>query len=97
MRFCDHSEIRQQQTLRAEPRYLVTSHEAQVAKGLAALSDLCGSLVCDVLTPAGIHGLYGAAILAYGYQSCGHGSKTGGGGRWRWGTREREKQEKVLV
>lgn len=50
--------------------YLVTSHEAQVAEGLAALSDLCGSLVCDVLTPAGIHGLYGAAVLAYGYQSC---------------------------
>lgn len=84
----------------AEPCYLVTSHEAQVAEGLAALSDLCGSLVRDVLTPAGIHGLYGTAVLAYGYQSCGHRRKTEGrgGGRWGWMEGgEGEKQEKVLV
>lgn len=67
---------RQQQTLWAEPCYLVTSHEAQVAEGLAALSDLSGSLVCDVLTPAGIHSLYGTAVLAYGYQGYGHMRKT---------------------
>lgn len=69
-------ETRQQQTLWAEPCYLVTSHEAQVAEGLAALSDLCGSLVCDILTPAGIHSLYGTAVLANGYQSCGRGGET---------------------
>lgn len=51
--------------------YLVTSHEAQVAEGLAALCDLSGPLVCDVLTPAGVHRLYGAAVLADGYQGCG--------------------------
>lgn len=72
--------------------YLVTSHEAQVAEGFAALSDLCGPLVCDILTPAGIHSLYGAAVLAYGYQSCGHRRK-----ETREREREREKQEKVLV
>lgn len=88
-------ETRQQQTLQAEPCYLVTSHKAQVAEGLAALSNLSGSLVCDVLTPAGIHSLYGAAVLAYGYQSCGHGRKDREG--VREGGREREKQEKVLV
>lgn len=54
------------------PPYLVTPHEAQVTQRLAALRDLRGSLVCDVLTPAGVHGLDGAAVLAYGYQSCGH-------------------------
>lgn len=67
---------RQQQTLWGEPCYLVTSHEAQVAEGLAALSDLSGSLVCDVLTPAGIHSLYGTAVLSYGYQGYGHMRKT---------------------
>lgn len=51
--------------------YLVTSHEAQVAEGLAALCDLSGPLVRDVLTPAGVHRLYGAAVLADGYQGCG--------------------------
>lgn len=60
--------------------YLVTPHEAQVTQRLAALRDLSGSLVCDVLTPAGVHGLDGAAVLAYGYQSCGH---MGGGGKRR--------------
>lgn len=61
--------------------YLVTPHEAQVAQRLAALSDLSGSLVRDVLTPAGVHGLDGAAVLAYGYQSCGHmGRGRRGGG-----------------
>ena len=86
-------------TLQAEPCYLVTSHEAQVAEGLAALSDLSGSLVCDVLTPASIHSLYGAAVLAYGYQSCGHGRKT-----WREkgrdrgeGGRERETRKGVSL
>lgn len=52
--------------------YLVTPHEAQVTQRLAALSDLGGSLVRDVLTPAGVHGLDGAAVLADGYQGCGH-------------------------
>lgn len=51
-------------------RYLVASHEAQVAKGLAALSNLCGTLVRDVFTPAGINSLNGAAVLPYSYQSC---------------------------
>lgn len=74
-------ETTQQQTLWDEPCYLVTSHQAQVAEGLAALSDLRCSLVCDVLTPAGIHSLYGAAVLAYGYQSCGHRRKTDRGRR----------------
>lgn len=84
-------ESRWQQTLRAEPCYLVTSHEAQVAQRLAALSDLRGSLVCDVLTPAGIHRLYGAAVLAYGNQSCGRGRETeevGGDGGEKRGGRE---------
>ena len=44
--------------------YLVTSHEAQVAQGLAALGDLRGALVRDVLAPAGVHRLDGAAVLA---------------------------------
>lgn len=84
----------------AESLYLVTSHEAQVAQGLAALSDLSSSLVCDVLTPAGIHSLYGTAVLAYGYQGYGHMRKR----ESRWGRKareggwkEREKQGKVLV
>lgn len=80
----------------AEPCYLVASHEAQVSQGLAALSDLSGSLVCDVFTPAGIHGLYGAAVLANSYQGYGYVGKTERG--WRV---ERdaggEKQGKVLV
>lgn len=59
-----------QKRAKAECCYLVTSHEAQVPEGFAALSNLCGSLVCNVFTPAGVHGLYGAAILANGYQSC---------------------------
>lgn len=58
-----------------EDCYLVTSHEAQVAEGLAALSDLRGPLVRDVLTPAGVHRLDGAAVLADGNQSCGHGGR----------------------
>lgn len=84
----------QQQTLWDGPCYLVTSHEAQVAEGLAALSDLCGSLVCDVLTPAGIHSLYSTAVLAYGYQSCGHRSKIDRGSEERGeeGRRERNKK-----
>lgn len=86
-----HTDSRQQQALRAEPCYLVTSHEAQVAEGLAALSDLRGSLVCDVLTPSGIHGLYGAAVLAYGYQSCGHRRKTE---KERQGGREGRREKK---
>lgn len=55
---------------RAGRYYLVTSHEAQVAEGLAALRDLSGPLVRDVLTPAGVHRFYGAAVLADGYQGC---------------------------
>lgn len=67
-------------------RYLVTSHEAQVAKGLAALSNLRGTLVRDVFTPAGINGLNGTAVLPYSYQSCrqrGGGGRGGGGGGGR--------------
>lgn len=60
-------------SVRGECRpYLVTPHEAQVTERLAALGDLGGSLVRDVLTPAGVHGLDGAAVLADGYQGCGH-------------------------
>lgn len=82
----------------AESLYLVTSHEAQVAQGLAALSNLSSSLVCDVLTPAGIHSLYGTAVLAYGYQGYGHRRKVDGGRKAReGGWKEREKQGKVLV
>lgn len=55
---------------KAECGYLVASHKAQVPEGFAALSDLCGSLVCNVFTPASVYSLYGAAVLAYGYQSC---------------------------
>lgn len=59
--------------------YLVTSHEAQVAEGLAALRDLSGPLVRDVLTPAGVHRLDGAAVLADGYQGCGTQENKGRG------------------
>lgn len=71
--------------------YLVTSHEAQVSQRLAALCYLRSSLVGDVLTPAGVHRLYGAAVLADGYQSCGHGRVDKGGGE------KREKQDKKGV
>lgn len=56
----------------AAPPYLVAPHQAQVTQRLAALRDLSGALVRDVLTPAGVHRLDGAAVLADGYQSCGH-------------------------
>lgn len=59
--------------------YLVTSHEAQVAEGLAALRDLSGPLVRDVLTPAGVHRLDGAAVLADSYQGCGTQGNKGRG------------------
>ncbi len=48
---------------------LVTPHQAQVPQRLAAPGDLCGALIRDLLTPAGVHRLNSAAVLTDGDQS----------------------------
>jgi hypothetical protein len=50
--------------------YFVTSHQAQVSQGLAALCNQGGSLICDFFTPSDVHSLYGHAVSPNGYQCC---------------------------